>query len=123
MSAKDLCKKTILELIDDLKEYVFTQSDEQNDLLMVELFFRSKSALDIAFHITEHILPHEQHIIDKNDDFFVKNKHLFKGLPDDKISYYAHQLTSDRVDDEDKEMIWKYFHTLIKLAKKHKKND
>ena len=122
-SVEDLCKKTILELIDDLKEYVFTESDEQSDIMMVELFFRSKPALEIVYHIIQHILPHEHHITAKNDRFFVDNKQLFEGLPSQKIGYYTNQLTSDRIDADDKEMIWKYFNTLVKLAKKYKKND
>ena len=60
-------------------------------------------------------------IEDRDQDFFLKNKGIFAGLPDDRIKYYGELITSKRIHTEDRRVVWEYFDTIIAIAEKYKK--
>ncbi len=121
-SRLDDMKSTILDLISDLKENVFTHSDEQEDLMLVEFFFKRLHPERVMQHIIKKVIPHKNKICSRNIDFFVYNKAIFAGLPDDRIAHYGHIITeTNRLDKEDKKVIWEYFDTILELAEDYKK--
>ncbi len=115
-------KQTILELISELSGSIFTKSSEQGDLFLVQFFFKQLHPEMVMQHVIKKVLPHKNMIKDRDIKFFLKNKSIFAGLPDDRVSYYGNIIVNtDRLDDEDKKEIWAYFDTLIELAESHKK--
>jgi hypothetical protein len=119
-------KSTVLELITDLKDSIFTGSDEQGDLLMVEFFFKKMNNTSISDHIVARVLPHKVKIEKRNIEFFItEKKHIFAGLPEDRIEYFSNLVTRTKEEgglaDDDREAIWNYFDTLVILAEEYKK--
>ena len=113
---------TILDLVHDLKENVFSSSDEQGDLMMVEFFFKRMHQERIMEHIIQQILPHKNKIKDRNIDFFLSNRVLFAGLPSDRVDYYSNIIaTGSRLCSDDRDVIWQYFDTLLALAESYRK--
>ena len=116
-------KTTILDLIGDLKENIFILSDEQGDLILVEFFFKKIHPDRVIQHIIDHVLPWKDKIKKRDINFFIENQGIFQGLPDDRIFHYGEVIgRSDRVDDEDRRVIWEYFDTMIILSEEYKKN-
>ncbi len=113
---------TVLEFIDDLKENVFTESSEQGDFMLVEFFFKRMHREKIMNHIIASILPWKKKIIVRDEDFFIKNTDIFKGLPDDRVTHYGKVITGARVSEDDRVTIWSYFDTMVAIAEEYKKN-
>jgi hypothetical protein len=127
MSIAEIIKNTILEFIGDLKDNIFTEPTEQGDLFLVEFFFQKLSSGDIADRTVKYILPHQSKISKRNVQFFIdEREQIFSGLPKDKIvslSLLVSRSESDGgMSDENKDVIWSYFDTLVELAKEYKKN-
>ena len=115
-------KNTILDLIRELKEYIFIYPNEKGDLFLVEFFFREMKEERIMQHIIDHVLPWKKQIQNKDQNFFLENRNIFKGIPEDRIAHYGQVIVNrDRVAEEDKESVWQYFDVIICLAESYKK--
>ena len=120
-------KLTVLELVADFRDNIFTKPAEQGDLLIVEFFFKKASAVTIADNIVLHVLSRRKQIENREVAFFIaKKKEIFQNLPADRVEYFANLVQKSEKDggmnDEDKEAVWAYFDTLIQLAEEYKKN-
>ena len=114
---------TVLEFIEDLKENVFTEADEQGDFMLVEFFFKRMHRESVMHHIINSVLPWKKKINKRDEEFFLKNVDLFKGLPEDRISHYGKVIAQgNRVSDDDRVTIWAYFDTMVAIAEGYKKN-
>ena len=126
MSSRNLLqdlKATILDLISDLKNNVFTLEDEKGDLMVVEFFFKRLNPESLMQHVISHIIPWKDKIENKDQNFFLENKNIFKGLPEDRLTHYGQIIAkSERVDEEDKKVIWDYFNIIVEIAEIYKKN-
>jgi len=112
-------KTTILELIEDLKDNVFTSQAEIGDLILVEFFFKRMHPERIMNHIISKVLPWKKKIHDRDQKFFLENTSLFVGLPKDRIQHYSSMINN--LTGEDKKTIWLYFDTVIAIAENYRK--
>lgn len=124
--SKDDIKNTVLEFIRDLKDNVLTKPTEQGELALVEFFFKKMSSSSVASHVVTHVLPHEKKIKDRDLSFFIKEKsNIFGGLPSDRVEHFSILVTSPPgkggMSNEDKDVVWAYFDSLIDLSKIYKK--
>jgi len=109
-------KNTIVDLVSDLKENVFTNTDEQGDMMLIEFVFGQMSPDAIMQYGVKHILPHSKQIKDRNIDFFLNNEGIFTGLPVDRINHYRGIITErKRFDEDDEKVVWEYLDTIIGL--------
>ena len=120
---EDICqdlKDTILEFVEDLKNYVLTSEEEKGDLMLVKFFFEKQAPSRTMTHCIKHVLPNKSQIKNKNTSFFKKNLgSIFSGLPSDRVSHYSTKF--QHLDKEDKDTIFKYFDTIIGLCELHRK--
>jgi len=113
---------TVLELIADLKDNIFVQEEEIGDLMLVEFFFKKMHPERIMNHIVSKVLPWKEQIKKRDQEFFLQNSSLFQGLPEDRISHYTNTIVKgDRIDDDNRNIVWQYFDTIIQLAETYKK--
>lgn len=124
-NANDLesgAKETILCLISELSECVFTEPEERQDLTSVEFFFKRMNTRDILAALCDKFLPHENKIRERDITFFQDNRQIFAGLPEVRVNYYIKRIVEDKVlKKEDEEAIWQYFDILLQIARKHMK--
>jgi hypothetical protein len=123
--ARDI-KNTVLELVADFKDNIFTKPLEQGDLLLVEFFFKKTDEKTIADRIVKHVLPYKKKIEKRKVKFFlIKKNEIFANLPTERVEYFANlvQKTEDEggMSQDDKNAVWAYFDTLIELAEQYKK--
>jgi hypothetical protein len=119
-------KNTIKEFIEDLRTSIFTGAVEQVALAFVDTYFSQISSEEAMGHLISHVLPHKVQIQNRNVQFFLDEKaSIFKGLPEEKIDHFAKLVTTPAkyggMDDENKEVIWRYFDTFIEIAEIYKK--
>ena len=130
MSGSNLSRalhRTICEFVVDLKS-IFEDPKDRGDLLLVEIFFGALDPDAAAQHIIRHVLPHSKHIEMRNKEFFIDEKEtIFSGLPKAKVNRFSSILSKSTEEGgpstENMEMIWKYFDTMIALAKRCRKNE
>lgn len=117
-------KSTVLDLINDLKENVFTRQDEQGDLMMTEFFFKRMHAEAIMNYVIKFVLPFKDKVVRRDVSYFIDNPTIFGGLPEDRVSYYADVISgrgATTISEGDRNVIWEYFDTLIAIAENYKK--
>jgi hypothetical protein len=124
MTSTSLCidiKNTQLEFIADLKENVFSGPIEQGELFTVSFFFERLHPERAMDHVVSHVLPWKKQIRKRDVHFFQNNKHIFEGLPADRVEYYSEKLSKD-IDEESRNVMWEFFDTMIELAEQYKKH-
>lgn len=121
MSVSDL-RLTISELVADLRNNIFTEAQEQGDLLLVEFWFKKLSDETLLAHVIEHVLPYKPRINRSDATFFVqKRNEIFAGLPQERIDYFG-KMFELRVSSEDVDTICSYFKIIVAIAERAKKN-
>ena len=119
-----ILKTTILDLLEVLSARMLNRSDEKEDLAVVSIFFNRAHELMIMDKVIEHVLPRKSQIEMRDQKFFEKNKFIFAGLPDNRVSHYESILNdSSRITKEDKDEIWQYVDTILTCAEEYKKNE
>ena len=124
-NASEEAKRMVLDLITDLRDNVkiFGGEEERGDLSCVEFFFQRLHPERVMQHLVEKLLPHKLKIESRNQDFFLKNKILFAGLPDERVNHYSKIIaTGKSINNDERETIWLYFDSLLALAEAYKKN-
>lgn len=119
-------RNTVLELIVDFKENIFTKPDEKGDLMLVEFFFNKMDACVMTDRIVKHVLPFSKEIAARKVSFFLeKRNEIFGGLPKERVDYFSsliHKTENEGgLSDENKQIVWAYFDTLVALAEEYKK--
>lgn len=115
-------KSTILDFIGDLKDNIFDSEEEQGDLMLVEFFFKRMHPERVIDHIVKHALPYKAKIKKRDVNFFLENRKIFAGLPEDRIDYYSNVIAiGTKLSDEDRKIIWEYFDLFVSLGESYRK--
>ena len=117
-------RQTISEFVTELKTKIFTEPQEQGDLVLVEFFFSKLHDSMMMNEVIQNVLPWENQIKGRKSEFFLNNRNVFKGIPEDRIEYFSSMWKGDnqRLSKDDKDTIWAYFDTMLAIAKAYKKN-
>lgn len=118
-----------LDLLLQLKEQLIIFFDElidllpeEPDLVIVRIFLKDKIPItEIMDYIREELIPLKHMIIEKNDAFFMNNNILFSKLDDKKVNHFRRLWSSGSLDKQNKQTIWKWFHSFVYLAEKYGK--
>jgi hypothetical protein len=120
------CKRTFLELLEDLKSSVFYKGEDEADMTILILFVQKQPDEAIMENIVKFVLPHKDKMVEGKEDesYFVKNNGLFtKGLPESKVKYVCETINNKkRVTKEIKDGVWVYLRLLAQIAEEYKKN-
>lgn len=119
-------QNTVIDLIRDLRENIFSQAEEEGELMLVEFYYKRLHPEQVMQQIIKHVVPYTQQISERKLSFFIENEGIFTGLDkvisEDKIIHYRHILASgERFDEEDKEAVWNYFDVFVSLAEQYRK--
>ncbi len=110
-------RNSYLEFFDELID----QFPEETDLIVIRVFFSDQIPVSvIADSFVERILPHKQIIINRNEKFFIENNHMFDMLDGDKVLHFKRLWQSNKLDSDDKNVIWDWFNLFIKLIEQYK---
>jgi hypothetical protein len=111
-------KKQLISFLDELIE----NFPEEGDLVVTRLFVSTQVPIaDIMNDFNHHINKDDQKIRkmikERRDDFFLH--HTLFSSHKDKMDHFKKIWRSDALDDDDKEVIWKWVDTFIFLGDKY----
>ena len=105
-----------------LNELCTILPDNKNMELYKEKFYIVKKANSILIinSFIKYVLKHKKNILERNETFFL-NDQIVKNEFAEGHYNYAVNLQNDwiNISEENKNIIWKYFHVLILLAEKY----
>ncbi len=108
----------VLNLLDDL----LSICPNEPDVLLARLFFENQVIPEtLMLGFVKWVYPCENYIKEHNEKYFEENKHIFGPLPVDKVKYFKDKMKDGTFDDDDKEIIWKYFEVFISLIEQYNK--
>ena len=116
-------KIVMKEFIADLR-HIFTNIDEQRDLLIIQLFFERLSPERIMHYMISKVLPHAPIIAKRDSNYFVEHDSIFQALPQSRSKHYRDFWSGNgdkNLSVDDKNAIWAYFDTIIEIVKSYKK--
>lgn len=113
-------KTGIITFIDEL----INQFPEEGDFVILRIFMKDRVPIvDVINSFVIKILPLKKMIIEQNEDFFLNHCQIFDNFDggDQKVNHFKKLWRSGRLDDEDKEIVWKWFESFISLTEKYQK--
>jgi hypothetical protein len=120
---------TEIELLTQLKTQLVNFMDElietfpkESDFIIYRIFINDQiPILDIMNYIVTELCPLYEMVKNKNESFFLDHNILFSkfnGKKADKVNRFKKLWTSGDLDNEDKEVLWSWFDSIIYLGNK-----
>ena len=114
-------KKQLILFFDEL----ISQFPLEGDLVVIRLYFSNQIPMQNVINIFNHkINTNDQElrkmVKERNESFFLEHN-IFDNLGKEKVIHFKKLWRSERLDNEDKEVIWKWIDTFIYLGDKHSK--
>jgi phosphoglucomutase len=118
-----------IQILTQMRDSLVTFFDElielmplEGDIVVIRFFIADKiPMIDIMEHIVENILPLFDLVKAKDERFFLENNILFDALDGNKVNYFKNLWVSGTIDKEDKDVIWKWFSTILIMAQRYSK--
>lgn len=116
-------KNKVVSFLDELIE----QFPEESDFIIARIFLKDQIPTEtIILTFIKNIMPYKEQIKDRDEMFFLNSDiALFGEVNKEKVNNLKLLWKSSRLDNEDKEVMWKWFDIFIFLAEKyqqHQKN-
>lgn len=124
MSDIELLKALKTQLVSFLDELINTFPSE-TDFVIYRIFVKDQLPItDIMNYIIYNLCPHIDMIKNRDEKFFLNYNILFEKLEEkgnNKVNYFKKLWTSGQLDNENKEIIWKWFECFVTIALKYDK--
>lgn len=111
-------RTNLVAFLDELIE----QFPTEGDLVILRIFICDQvPMLDIMEMFSSRVLPLKDMVKQRNAKFFLENNVLFDNVNTSKVSYFKELWASDKLDEEDRATIWRWFDLFISLADRYQK--
>lgn len=109
-------KEQLIFFFDELIELLPTEPD----LIIIRIFIKDKFPIaDIMNYMITKLVPLKHLVVNKDEGFFINNNILFEEVDSKKVNHFKKLVRSGKLDEDDKEVIWKWFRGFIYLAEKY----
>lgn len=114
-------KNGLISFFDELID----QFPSEADLIMIRIFLKDQiSIMEVMIIFNNYINKDDQKlkkmIKDKNESFFLENN-IFESFSKNKVLHFKKLWRSGALDEDDKNIIWKWISSFIYLADKYNK--
>lgn len=120
-----ICQDLKTQLLNFMNEIVlqFEESDKEilQDLIVARLGLSIFPPSTIMEYVIEEILPLKDVIKIRDDKFFLCNNILFSKLNKNKVDCFKKIWMSEKLDEDEKMVIWSWIDLFVKLAEKYEK--
>jgi hypothetical protein len=111
-------KNSLVSFLDELIE----QFPEEGDLVVIRIFLNDQVPIaDVMSTMISKLLPLKEMVKKRDDNFFLNNNVLFDKLNKEKVNHFKILWKSDRLDAEDRSVIWRWYDLFINLTEKYQK--
>jgi hypothetical protein len=109
-------KKNIITFVDELIE----QFPQETNLVIARIVIKDRIDENTLMNrFINTAIPFKEQINKRDENFFLKEEDVFSSFDNKKIIAFKSLWQSPNIDDEDKEIIWKWFDVLIFLCEKY----
>ena len=111
-------RTNLVAFLDELIE----QFPHEGDLVIVRIFICDQVPIvDIMNTFSKRVIPLKDMVKQRNTKFFLENDVLFDQVNTSKVSYFKELWASDKLDEEDRDTIWRWFDLFVSLAERYQK--
>lgn len=96
----------------------------EGDFVIIRIFIKDQLPMfDVIGRFIRDLLPLKEQVTKRDTGFFIKNTLLYTGasLASEKVNHFKELWLSDKLDDNDREIIWKWMDLFICIADKYYK--
>ena len=112
-------KNNLVNFFDELIE----QFPEEGDLVVIRIFLNDQIPIvEIMNTFIVKILPLSDMIKKRDENFFINNNVLFEKLEKNKVNHFKKLWRSDKLDAQDRQVIWRWYDCFLSLAEKYQKS-
>jgi hypothetical protein len=108
-----LFKDSIIRFIDELIEIMPSEEDLVHMRIFLSIHVGTEQLMN---QFCKFVLPHKKLIESRNDAFFIERDDLFGTIEQGKVIHCKKIWCSGQLDEENKNVIWKWFDHFMKLA-------
>jgi len=111
-------KSSLVNFFDELIE----QFPEEGDLVVIRIFLNDQVPIaDVMATVVAKLLPLKDLVKKRDESFFINNNVLFDKLDKNKVNHFKTLWKSSKLDQEDRDVIWKWYDLFISLSEKYQK--
>jgi hypothetical protein len=96
----------------------------EGDFVIIRIFIKDQLPIfDVIGRFIRDLLPLKEQVTKRDASFFIKNSLLYTGasLATEKVNHFKDLWLSDKLDDNDRDIIWKWMDLFISIADKYYK--
>jgi len=96
----------------------------EGDFVIIRIFIKDQLPMfDVIGRFIRDLLPLKEQVTKRDTGFFIKNTLLYTGasLASEKVNHFKELWLSDKLDDNDREIVWKWMDLFISIADKYYK--
>lgn len=98
---------------------IIEQFPTECDFVLIRMFIKDQIPIhDVLGRFIRDILPLQDYVEKRDESFFLENTILYTGgnISSDKINHFQTLWQSDKLEEDDKEIIWTWMNCFIKIA-------
>jgi len=114
-------RNQLVAFLDELIE----QFPLEGDFVIIRIFIKDQIPVaDVIGRFIRDLLPLKEQVKSKDEQFFLQNSILYTGasLANDKINHFKELWQSKQLDNNDRDIIWKWMELFIAIAQKYHKS-
>jgi len=100
------------------------QFPHEGDFVIIRIFIKDQlSMYDVIGRFIRDLLPLKEQVTKRDTNFFIQNRILYTGasLASEKVNHFKELWLSDKLDDNDRTIIWTWMDLFISIADKYYK--
>lgn len=100
------------------------QFPHEGDFVLIRIFIKDQLPMvDVIGRFIRDLLPLKKQVQERNSTFFIQNSLLYTGasLAENKVNHFKQLWLSDKLDDNDRDVIWRWMDLFISIAEKYHK--
>lgn len=102
-------RSQLLNFLDEL----INQFPHESDFIIIRVFMKDQVPVyDVMGRFIRDLLPHKQQVVERNERYFLEHQVLYNGISNDKVNYFQELWKSNRLDNDDREVIWQWMDSL-----------
>jgi len=115
-------KNGLISFFDELID----QFPKEGDLIMIRIFLKDQIPIEQVMNTFNNSINKDNNklrkmVKDRNELFFLENNVFDESVSKNKIVHFKKLWRSGRLDDDDKEVVWKWLDSFIYLGDKYLK--
>lgn len=111
-------------LVDFLDELITSFFPTETELIFMRMIIKQAPCEDLIGRFIRDLLPLKEFVEKKDDDFFLNNTILYIDgkISNEKENHFKNLWKDSILDDEDRETIWEWMNSFVKIAETYEKN-